>query len=81
MLSIEHNPTTYPTTEYPEAERVLRVIISNMPYEEVFTKVDLIDGELPEDVDEQISRAVHRKYGLRAMVEGYEDVTNLFGEE
>lgn len=69
------NPLEVPTTAYPESERVIRVLaVSN----DVYAVVDLdMDGNTPDDLNDDLSYAVHRRFGRKAECLGYEDVTDV----
>ena len=77
-VKMEFNPTTYPTTAYPESERVLRLNLDfyHATSNEVYATVALdMDGNLPDDVDDMLSRKLHKRLP-NAEYLGYEDVTD-----
>lgn len=79
------NPFECPTTAYPESERVLRVLLDHYHAvsNEVYVKVDLdTDGNMSDGLNDDLSYAIHRRFGAGAEYLGYEDVTNIEdGEE
>ena len=69
------NPLEVPTTNYPESERVLRLLSNNA---EVYAIVELEDGELPYDLETELAYQYNRKFGRGSFAyRGYEDVTDL----
>lgn len=78
------NPTTYPSTRYPESERILEIKLHNNygGMNEVFAKVDLdMDGRLPEGLETTLAYRLRRLYGEPSLYAGYEDVTDLFADD
>lgn len=87
MANIELHPYegTYPTTAYPEHERILEIRFAhdegcNLP---TFAVVGLVDGELPENLDAELKSEIRRHMGrANAMqYDGYEDVTEELNDE
>lgn len=86
-MAIELHPYegTYPSTSYPERERILEIRFAgdegiNLP---TFAVVGLVDGELPENLDAELKSEIRRhmgKYEARRY-DGYEDVTEELNDE
>ena len=87
-MAIELHPYegTYPSTSYPERERILELRFahdegSNLP---TFAVVDLdMDGNLPEDLDAELKSEIRRHMGRANAMQyvGYEDVTDELNDE
>ena len=74
------NPLEVPTTAYPESERVIKVLLDHYHAvsNDVYAVVDLdMDGNLPDDLNDDLSYAVHIRFGRKAECLGYEDVTDM----
>lgn len=86
-IELHKYATDYPSTSYPERERILEIRFAgnegiNAP---TFAVVDLdMDGNLPENLDAELKSEVRRhmgKYEARRY-DGYEDVTDYYyGED
>ncbi len=87
MANIELHVRTadYPSTSYPERERILEVRFA--PSEgnalPTFATVDLVGGKLPDDIDGELRWEIRRLMGNRMAkrYDGYDDVTDELGDE
>ena len=85
-MTIQLRPYAFdaPTTSYPEHERILEIRFAhdegiNPP---TYVIVDLEDGNLPEDLEEELKWEIRRHMGKdkARRFEGYEDVTDYLNE-
>lgn len=86
-MAIELHPYegTYPSTSCPERERILEIRFAgdegiNLP---TFAVVDLVDSELPENLDAELKSEIRRHMGRANAMQyvGYEDVTDELNDE
>jgi hypothetical protein len=87
MANIELHPYegTYPSTSYPERERILEIRFAhdegiNLP---TFAIVGLVDGELPENLDGELRWEIRRHMGRANAMQyvGYDDVTEELNDD
>lgn len=85
-IELHKYATDYPSTCYPERERILEIRFTNDEgiNAPTFAVVDLdMDGNLPEDLDAELKSEIRRHMGRAEAMRyvGYEDVTDELNDE